>query len=133
MFILWALSFLPLSAQQGGALPADKAREVMQKLTRTASEIKSMQCSFVQTKTSALLVEDAVSKGKMAFPVLSVPVLGFVFKNSLYSGVFAMVGGLIIVPIVSLFTRKPDAAAVNEMFGSFEEKVEVPKKEALPD
>ena len=67
LFILWALSFLPLSAQQGGALPADKAREVMQKLTRTASEIKSMQCSFVQTKTSALLVEDAVSKGKMAF------------------------------------------------------------------
>ena len=67
LFILWALSFLSLSAQQGGALPADKAREVMQKLTRTASEIKSMQCSFVQTKTSALLVEDAVSKGKMAF------------------------------------------------------------------
>ena len=58
LFILWALSFLPLSAQQGGALPADKAREVMQKLTRTASEIKSMQCSFVQTKTSAKLFDE---------------------------------------------------------------------------
>ncbi len=58
---------------------------------------------------------------------------GYIFKSSINSGVVAMVGGLIIVPIVSLFTRKPDAAAVNEMFGSFEEKVEVPKKEALPD
>lgn len=33
-------------------------------------------------------------------------VLGFVFTNSLYSGVFAMTGGLIIVPTVSLFTKK---------------------------
>ncbi|MBO7171083.1 MAG: sodium:solute symporter, partial [Clostridia bacterium] len=32
--------------------------------------------------------------------------LGFVFTNSLYSGVFAMVGGLILVPLVSLFTKK---------------------------
>ena len=50
LFILWALSFLPLSAQQGGALPADKAREVMQKLTRTASEMgiygTLLQCAY---------------------------------------------------------------------------------------
>lgn len=32
--------------------------------------------------------------------------LGFVFANSLYSGVFAMIGGLILVPIVSLLTQK---------------------------
>ena len=32
-------------------------------------------------------------------------ILGFVFTNSLYSGVFAMVGGLVLVPIVSLFTQ----------------------------
>ena len=34
------------------------------------------------------------------------PILSFVFKNSLYSGVFAMVGGLVLVPIVSLLSPK---------------------------
>lgn len=48
------------------------------------------------------------------FSVAGIPVLEFVFKNSLYSGVFAMLGGLIIVPLVSLFTKKPDN--VEEIF-----------------
>ncbi len=42
--------------------------------------------------------------------------LGFVFTNSLYSGVFAMVGGLIIVPIISLLTRKTLPKDVEGMF-----------------
>ncbi len=48
--------------------------------------------------------------------VSSVPVIGFVFTNSLYSGVFAMVGGLIIVPIVSLFTKKSLPKNTEHMF-----------------
>ncbi|MCQ2522909.1 MAG: sodium:solute symporter [Lachnospiraceae bacterium] len=59
------------------------------------------------------------------------PVLGYIFKSSINSGVVAMVGGLIIVPVVSLFTQKQDAAQVDEMFECFDEKVSVPKKEAL--
>ena len=55
------------------------------------------------------------------------------FKTSLHSGVFAMVGGLIMVPIVSLFTKKMEKAKVDEMFTCYEEKVEVTKKEALKD
>ncbi len=43
-------------------------------------------------------------------------ILGFVFTNSLYSGVFAMVGGLIIVPIVSLFTKKTLPCDVDSIF-----------------
>ncbi len=43
-------------------------------------------------------------------------VFAFVFKNSLYSGVFAMVGGLIIVPIVSLLTQKTKPKHADEMF-----------------
>lgn len=42
--------------------------------------------------------------------------LSFVFTNSLYSGVFAMVGGLIIVPIVSLLTQKTLPKGTDEMF-----------------
>ena len=58
-------------------------------------------------------------------------ILSYVFKSSINSGVVAMVGGLIIVPIVSLFTKKEDEDKVEEMFTCFEEKVSVAKKEAL--
>ncbi len=44
------------------------------------------------------------------------PALKFVFTNSLYSGVFAMVGGLIIFPIVSLLTQKSKPENVNKKF-----------------
>ncbi len=46
-------------------------------------------------------------------------VLGFVFTNSLYSGVFAMVGGLILVPIVSLLTRKTLPGDLSEKFACY--------------
>ena len=61
------------------------------------------------------------------------PVLGYIFKSSINSGVIAMVGGLVVVPVVSLFTAKMDEATVDEMFTSFERKVQVPQKEALED
>lgn len=47
--------------------------------------------------------------------------LSFVFKNSLYSGVFAMVGGLIIVPLVSLITPKSRPENVDEIFNCYGE------------
>ena len=55
----------------------------------------------------------------------------YLFASSIRSGVLAMVGGLIIVPIVSIFTSKQDAEEVDEMFTCYEEKVSVAKKEAL--
>ena len=54
------------------------------------------------------LVQLCISLGWL--DVSSLPLLAFVFKNSLYSGVFAMVGGLIIVPVVSAFTKKKPIA-----------------------
>ena len=45
-----------------------------------------------------------------------VKILGFVFTNSLYSGVFAMVGGLVIFPIISLLTQKSKVENVNQKF-----------------
>ena len=46
----------------------------------------------------------------------NIPVLSFVFTNSLYSGVFAMVGGLIIVPVVSLLSQKTLPENLEEKF-----------------
>ncbi len=57
--------------------------------------------------------------------------LNYIFKTSIHSGVIAMVGGLIIVPIISLLTGKMNKADVEEMFTCFEEKVEVAKKQSL--
>ena len=61
------------------------------------------------------------------------PILSYIFKSSINSGVVAMVGGLIIVPIVSLFTKKQDKAEMEELFNCYEEKVEVSIKESLKD
>ncbi len=49
--------------------------------------------------------------------------LGFVFTNSLYSGVFAMVGGMILVPIVSLLTQKTKPRGVDAMFTCYDKEV----------
>ena len=40
----------------------------------------------------------------------------FIFQNSLYTGVLAMLGGLVIVPVVSLFTQKSRPMNVDEIF-----------------
>lgn len=65
------------------------------------------------------------------FSVTEIPVLSFVFTNSLYSGVFAMVGGLILVPIVSLFTQKSRPEKVEEKFSCYDDLVVTSKKESL--
>ena len=51
------------------------------------------------------------------------PILSFVFTNSLYSGVFAMVGGLILVPIVSLLTQKTLPKNIDEKFSCYDATV----------
>jgi len=58
-------------------------------------------------------------------------ILAFVFTNSLYSGVFAMVGGLIIVPIVSLLTQKTLPQKVEEKFSCYDVQVVTNKKDSL--
>ena len=58
-------------------------------------------------------------------------VLGFVFKNSLYSGVFAMVGGLILIPIVSAFTQKTLPQNIEEKFSCYDVQVITNKKDSL--
>ncbi len=58
---------------------------------------------------------------------------GFIFKNSLYSGVFCMLSSLVLVPLVSLFTQKTKPQAVDSMFSCYNKKVLVPASEALTD
>lgn len=61
----------------------------------------------------------------------SIPVISLIFRNSLYSGVFAMVGGLILVPIVSAFTKKCNKDKVDEIFSCYDQHVTVPVTDTL--
>ncbi len=62
---------------------------------------------------------------KAAFPA--------VLQSPINAGAFCMIAGLVIVPVVSLFTRKPNKALVEDAFSCYEEKVLVPKSRALGD
>lgn len=53
--------------------------------------------------------------------------------NPINVGAIAMVGGLIIVPLVSLFTPKMDKARMEEVFACYDEKVQVEKKMYLKE
>ncbi|MBO4941007.1 MAG: sodium:solute symporter [Clostridia bacterium] len=54
-----------------------------------------------------------------------------ILQSPINSGVVAMLGGLIIVPIVSLVTKKPDKALTDKMFTCYNEEVVVSAKESL--
>lgn len=54
-----------------------------------------------------------------------------IFSNSLYSGVFAMLGGLIIVPLVSLLSKKNIPHDVDKMFECYNEEITVPLSKSL--
>lgn len=58
-------------------------------------------------------------------------VLGVIFQNSLYSGAFAMLSGLIIVPLISLVTPRTDSKKVDEIFTCYDTTVAVDVKKSL--
>ena len=75
------------------------------------------------------LVQFLISIG--LFSVADIPVLSFVFKNSLYSGVIAMVGGLVIVPLISALTKRSVPADVEEKFACYNDKKTVDITDSL--
>jgi len=62
---------------------------------------------------------------KSSFPAL--------LQSPINAGAFCMIAGLVLVPVVSLFTPKPDAALVENAFSCYEEKVLVSQRKALGD
>ncbi len=79
--------------------------------------------------TGLEIVQLCISVGWLS--VTDVPVLNFVFTNSLYSGVFAMLGGLILVPLVSLFTQKTLPENIEEKFSCYNQTVVTNQKVSL--
>ncbi|MBR0164680.1 MAG: sodium:solute symporter family protein [Lachnospiraceae bacterium] len=54
-------------------------------------------------------------------------------QSPINAGAFCMIAGLIIVPVVSLITKRPDGTLVDEAFSCYERRVLVPQREALGD
>ncbi len=66
----------------------------------------------------------------------STPVLNYLFTSSIRSGVLAMVGGLVLVPVVSTITnliKKPDTKEIDELFKCYDKKVVVSEKRSLSE
>lgn len=70
---------------------------------------------------SVLMIANMVVRS--AFPVL--------LQSPINCGAFAMLAGLIIVPVVSWLTRRPDEAYVEEIFACYNKETTVPQKTAL--
>ncbi|MDR2504517.1 MAG: sodium:solute symporter [Oscillospiraceae bacterium] len=71
--------------------------------------------------------------GIMLLNVFTKSVFPTVLKSPINLGAFTMLAGLIIVPLVSLVTKKPDADLVSHCFGVLDEIAPAPKKEYLED
>ena len=56
-----------------------------------------------------------------------------VLNNPIYAGAFCMLIGLVIIPVISLLSPKPDRALVANAFSCYEKKVTVRQTEALGD
>ena len=78
-------------------------------------------CSFLFSTVFML----ANVAAKSSFPVL--------LQSPINAGAFCMIAGLVIVPIVSLFTAKPDKKLVDDAFSCYDKKVLVAQRDALGD
>ncbi len=54
-----------------------------------------------------------------------------IIRSPINAGVFCMLAGLVIVPVVSLVSKAPDKAHIDEVFSCYDEKVVVSAKDAI--
>ena len=69
--------------------------------------------------------------GVMVANIVSRQSFPAIFQSPINCGVLAMLAGLILVPIVSLFTKKPDRELVDHAFACYEQPSRVAQKVAL--
>lgn len=82
---------------------------------------------------AAAMVNFILGAGIMTVNLFARSIFPEFLQSPINCGAFAMLLGLVVVPVVSLFTKKPDKAEVDGMFSCYDEKVSVPAVEALGD
>lgn len=81
--------------------------------------------------TAACAVNFAFATVFMLTNVLFKSYFPALLQSPINAGAFCMIAGLIMVPIISIFTRKPDKTLVEDAFASYQMKVLVPQSSAL--
>ncbi len=82
------------------------------------------------TKTS-VWISFIFGAGIMILNMLVRPMFPTIMQSPINCGVIAMLGGLVIVPVVSLVTPKLKKENVEEMFSCYDVEVSVPMRESL--
>ncbi|MEE1114841.1 MAG: sodium:solute symporter family protein [Eubacterium sp.] len=86
-----------------------------------------------KTTAAACWVSFLFSSVFMVLNMLIRPSFPKILQSPINAGAFCMIFGLIVVPIVSSFTPKPDKNLVEESFSCYTKKVLVEQAEALSD
>lgn len=84
-----------------------------------------------RTTKQACIVSFIVGPAIMILNTFVPSIFPDVIKSPINCGAFAMILGIVIVPVVSLITKKPDQEKVKEIFACYDEKVTVPASQAL--
>lgn len=67
----------------------------------------------------------------MVLNIFAKPIFPAVLQSPINAGAFAMLGGMILVPVVSLLTKAPDTAHVQYCFSAYDASVEAVSREYL--
>ncbi len=86
-----------------------------------------------KTTKEAVWVSFIFGAGIMVLNMLMRSSFPAILQSPINCGVIAMLGGLVIVPIISFITKKPDKALTEEMFACYNKEVVVPAKKSLGD
>lgn len=84
-----------------------------------------------KTTTASCWVSFIFGSGLMIINMVAKEALPTIIQSPINCGAVAMLAGLIIVPVVSLITPKPDQDFVDEIFSCYEKDTTVPQKTAL--
>lgn len=86
-----------------------------------------------RTTKSACYVSFTFGAGFMLLNMLFRSSFPELLKSPINAGAFAMLAGLVIVPVVSLFTAKPEQKWVEDTFACYNRRIEVPVKQSLSE
>ena len=84
-----------------------------------------------KTTKAACYVSFFFGAGIMIVDMLKPAILPQIMRSPINCGAIAMLAGLVIVPVVSLCTPKPDQKKMDEIFACYETPTQVPQKTAL--
>ena len=84
-----------------------------------------------KTTKTAVWTSFIFGAGIMILNMVAKPIFPAILQSPINCGVIAMLGGLIIVPVVSLFTPKLSTNDTESMFACYNKKVTVDAKESL--